>query len=76
MEKPLAWLKGEVKTPPFSAGARIEAGTCSEDFSRARDLGFLTLALCQRSLPAATSFGFETATTSGESSTGLIPTPS
>jgi phage-related protein len=26
MEKPLAWLKGEIKTPPFSAEARIEAG--------------------------------------------------
>src|SRR5256885_2022256 len=25
-EKPLAWLKGEVKTPPFSANARLEAG--------------------------------------------------
>ena len=25
-EKPLAWLKGEIKTPPFSADARIEAG--------------------------------------------------
>ena len=24
--KPLAWLYGEVKTPPFSARARIEAG--------------------------------------------------
>jgi phage-related protein len=24
--KPLAWLHGEVKTPPFSAEARIEAG--------------------------------------------------
>ena len=24
--KPLAWLHGEVKTPPFSADARIEAG--------------------------------------------------
>ena len=24
--KPLVWLKGEVKTPPFSAQARIEAG--------------------------------------------------
>ena len=24
--KPLVWLKGEVKTPPFSAEARIEAG--------------------------------------------------
>lgn len=25
-DKPLAWLKGEVKTPPFSPEARIEAG--------------------------------------------------
>lgn len=24
--KPLVWLHGEVKTPPFSAAARIEAG--------------------------------------------------
>ena len=26
MEKPLAWLKGTIKTPPFSPEARIEAG--------------------------------------------------
>jgi phage-related protein len=26
VNKPLAWLKGEVKTPPFSAEARVEAG--------------------------------------------------
>jgi len=25
-EKPLVWLHGEVKTPPFSREARIEAG--------------------------------------------------
>lgn len=25
-DKPLAWLKGAVKTPPFSSEARIEAG--------------------------------------------------
>lgn len=24
--KPVGWLKGEIKTPPFSAKARIEAG--------------------------------------------------
>ena len=24
--KPLVWLHGEVKTPPFSRGARVEAG--------------------------------------------------
>jgi ribosome-binding protein aMBF1 (putative translation factor) len=26
-DKPLVWLAGEIKTPPFSTGARIEAGT-------------------------------------------------
>ncbi len=25
-DKPIVWLRGEVKTPPFSAEARIEAG--------------------------------------------------
>ena len=25
-DKPLAWLHGEIKTPPLSTGARIEAG--------------------------------------------------
>ena len=25
-DKPLAWLHGEIKTPPFSAAARIDAG--------------------------------------------------
>jgi hypothetical protein len=25
-DKPLVWLRGEIKTPPFSAAARIEAG--------------------------------------------------
>ena len=26
IEKPLAWLHGEIKTPPLSSAARIEAG--------------------------------------------------
>jgi phage-related protein len=25
-DKPLVWLSGEVKTPPFTRGARLEAG--------------------------------------------------
>jgi len=25
-DKPLVWLRGEVKTPPFSVSARVEAG--------------------------------------------------
>lgn len=27
MDKPLVWLEGEIKTPPFTKAARIEAGT-------------------------------------------------
>ncbi|MEN7972592.1 MAG: type II toxin-antitoxin system RelE/ParE family toxin [Verrucomicrobiota bacterium] len=30
-EKPLIWLKGEVKTPPLSKDARIEAGCLLRD---------------------------------------------
>jgi len=26
-DRPLAWLRGQVKTPPFSPTARVEAGT-------------------------------------------------
>jgi len=26
LDKPLVWLEGEVKTPPFSAAARVESG--------------------------------------------------
>jgi phage-related protein len=26
VERPLAWLRGEIRTPPFSSNARIEAG--------------------------------------------------
>ena len=25
-DKPLAWLRGEIKTPPFGSDARVEAG--------------------------------------------------
>jgi phage-related protein len=25
-DKPLVWLRGEIKTPPFGAGARVQAG--------------------------------------------------
>lgn len=30
-DKPLVWLKGEVKTPPFGKEARIEAGCLLRD---------------------------------------------
>src|SRR5438034_6404138 len=39
MEKPLAWLKGEIKTPPFSTGARVEAGYLLRRLQRGQRFG-------------------------------------
>jgi phage-related protein len=36
--KPVFWLKGEVKTPPFSAAARIEAGMLLRRLQRGEKL--------------------------------------
>jgi phage-related protein len=38
-EKPLVWLKGEVKTPPFSGNARIEAGMLLRQLQQGMRLG-------------------------------------
>jgi phage-related protein len=48
MEKPLAWLKGEIKTPPFSATARVEAGYLLRQLQQGERLGL------PRSRPMAT----------------------
>jgi phage-related protein len=37
-DKPLAWLHGEVKTPPFSEEARIEAGLLLKRLQRGEKL--------------------------------------
>jgi len=37
-DQPLVWLHGEVKTPPFSAEARIEAGTLLRRLQRGERL--------------------------------------
>jgi hypothetical protein len=37
-DKPLVWLHGEVKTPPFSADARIEAGVLLRRLQRGEKL--------------------------------------
>ncbi|MEL7353771.1 MAG: type II toxin-antitoxin system RelE/ParE family toxin [Cyanobacteria bacterium P01_A01_bin.116] len=37
--KPLIWLKGEVKTPPFSQVARIEAGYLLRKLQQGKILG-------------------------------------
>jgi phage-related protein len=38
-DKPLVWLHGEIKTPPFSAAARIEAGILLRRLQRRERLG-------------------------------------
>ena len=39
IDKPLVWLKGQVKTPPFSEDARIEAGMLLRQLQRGENLG-------------------------------------
>lgn len=39
MDKPLAWLHGEIKTPPFSQEARLEAGFLLRRLQRGENLG-------------------------------------
>ncbi len=38
-DKPLVWLKGEVKTPPFEKAARLEAGFLLRRLQRGERLG-------------------------------------
>lgn len=38
-DKPIVWLRGEVKTPPFGAEARIEAGFLLRRLQRGESLG-------------------------------------
>ena len=38
-DKPLVWLHGEVKTPPFSEAARVEAGELLRRLQRGERLG-------------------------------------
>jgi phage-related protein len=38
-DKPLIWLHGEVKTPPFSQEARIEAGVLLRRLQQGENLG-------------------------------------
>lgn len=37
-DKPLVWLHGEIKTPPFSPSARIEAGVLLRQLQRGEPL--------------------------------------
>ena len=38
-DKPLVWLKGEVKTPPLSDAARVEAGFLLRRLQRGESIG-------------------------------------
>lgn len=38
-DKPLVWIEGEVKTPPFSAEARIEAGMLLRRLQQGENIG-------------------------------------
>jgi phage-related protein len=38
-DKPLVWLAGEIKTPPFSAAARLEAGMLLRRLQRGENIG-------------------------------------
>lgn len=37
-DKPLVWLRGDIKTPPFGAAARIEAGVLLRRLQRGESL--------------------------------------
>jgi phage-related protein len=39
VDKPLAWLHGQVRTPPFSREARVEAGVLLRRLQRGEPLG-------------------------------------
>jgi len=45
--KPLGWLHGEIKTPPFSTEARIEAGCLLGKLQRGELLALLHSGLCR-----------------------------
>ena len=38
-DRPLVWLEGEIKTPPFSVEARIEAGTLLRRLQQGENIG-------------------------------------
>lgn len=38
-DKPIVWLHGEIKTPPFSGAARLEAGLLLRRLQRGENLG-------------------------------------
>ena len=73
-DKPLVWLEGEIKTPPFTKEARIEAGILLRRLQQAKTLECRMQGCCLQSVRDVTNCASETRTGIGESFTELIPT--
>jgi hypothetical protein len=54
-DTPLAWLSGEIKTPPFGSESRIEAGFLLRRLQRGESLVCPTRVRCRVSGQVATS---------------------
>ena len=64
-DKPLVWLKGQIKTPPFSPEARIEAGMLLRRLQRGENLGCRIPVQCRQLAAVVTNLGFRTKTSRG-----------
>ncbi len=72
INKPLVWLHGEVKTPPFSQEARIETGVLLRRLQQGENLGLPHSRQCQILGHSAMNYGFEMKGRTGELSTALM----
>ena len=72
MEKPLVWLEGEVKSPPFSQAARLEADYILQQLHKGDHLACLIPVQCHRLGAGATSSELPTNGTLGELSIETI----
>lgn len=75
-DKPLVWLHGEVKTPPFSQEARIETGVLLRRLQQGEIWVCLTQDRCLVLGHTAMNYEFERHKRTGESSTVLTRTRS
>jgi hypothetical protein len=73
-DKPLVWLHGEVKTPPFSKETRVETGVLLRRLQRAKTWGCSIRDRCRVLGRVATNYGFEMPARIGELSTALMRT--
>jgi hypothetical protein len=55
-DKPLVWLRGEIKTPPFSQAGRLEAGYLLRYCNKERRWGFRIHGPCRPSERDVTSY--------------------